>query len=159
MRPRVPIEERFWQFVPGRDGSGCWLWVGTCDSQRGHPLITAGGRHGKKLRARRVAFEIQNGPIPEGHEVIQICGQIRCMRGSHLQALTHSEVMVAIMRRDGTWAPSGEDHFRAKLNSRQVAQLRHLAVRGAKVKDLVQISGMSAPGVRAILAGKSRVSG
>lgn len=161
MRPRIPIEERFWQFVPPhtRRPNGCWLWIGSCDSQRGHPLITAGGRHGKKLRARRVAFEIQNGAIPEGHEVIQTCGQIRCMRGSHLEALTHSEAMVAIMRRDGTWAPSGEDNHKSKLSSRQVVQLRHLADRGAKVKDLVVISGMSAPGIRSILAGKTRVNG
>ncbi len=162
MRPRVPLEERFWQFVPAHvrvGGSGCWVWIGACECQRGHPIITAGGRNGKRLRARRVAYEIQVGPIPKGHEVIQTCGQILCMRGSHLKALTHSEAMKLILARDGTWQAHGEDNGQAKLTSRQVIQLRHLASRGVKVSRLAEITGMHPSGIRRIVRNESRVAG
>jgi hypothetical protein len=159
MRPRVPLEVRFWQFVPNRPESGCWPWVGAVQSGKGYPVLTAGGRNGKRVLAKRLAFEIQNGPIPEGHEVFQACGNKRCVRGDHLEALTHSELMRRTMKRDGKWAPSGEDNHRAKLSSAQVAQLRHLAIRGAKTRDLVAITGMSESGVRRIVTGESRASG
>lgn len=78
--------ERFWAKV---DKSGeCWLWCGS-------RLPDGYGHFGIDRRttvlAHRFAFEDVNGPVPEGKQLHHECRTRRCVRPSHLEALTPKE--------------------------------------------------------------------
>jgi hypothetical protein len=74
-----------------------------------------------------------------------------------LAAATHADVMVEIISREGNWQPKGEDAPGAKLTAAQVAQLRHLAARGATAKQLAEITGLTADHCRRIVQRKAWV--
>jgi hypothetical protein len=83
---------RFWSKVD-RDGllpeyrpelGHCWLWRPT-----GRP--DGYGHFGVKRRMRLahiVAWEAENGPVPEGRELDHLCRRRNCVRVSHLEAVT-----------------------------------------------------------------------
>lgn len=73
-----PPETRFWANVE-KTGS-CWLWTGSLMTS-GYGRMAVKGRH---VGAHRFAYEIQNGPIPDGLNVCHSCDVKRCVRGDHL---------------------------------------------------------------------------
>jgi DNA-binding XRE family transcriptional regulator len=89
-RPK-PIADRFWPKVnkigpvpPHCPSLGpCWIWTGSKTSH-GYGDIGSGGKHGRNLRAHRVAYELAHGPIPEGMCVLHRCDNPPCVRADHL---------------------------------------------------------------------------
>ncbi len=55
--------ERFWSKVD--KSSDCWIWTGGISSS-GYGSFGVGGSKGQMYNAHRVAWELVNGPIPEG---------------------------------------------------------------------------------------------
>jgi hypothetical protein len=62
------------------DGSSCWIWL-RCKSSGGYGSIRVCG---KSLMAHRYAWELENGPIPEGSVVGHYCDHLACVRPDHL---------------------------------------------------------------------------
>jgi hypothetical protein len=79
-----PLAERFPEKVAR--GPGCWLWQGTTNGAYGQ--IGDGGR---KRYAHRVAWELQNGPVPDGLHVLHRCDVPACVRPDHLFLGTPSD--------------------------------------------------------------------
>jgi hypothetical protein len=77
--PPTPIEKRFWPKV--RKTETCWLWTGT-KNERGYGFTTY--TDGRNAKAHRVAWELTNGPIPEGLWVLHRCDVPSCVRPDHL---------------------------------------------------------------------------
>lgn len=71
--PRVDKSER-------ADGSGCWLWQGSTD-KFGYGRVQVDGQHGL---AHRLSYRVAFGKLDEAKEVLQICGNRRCVRPEHL---------------------------------------------------------------------------
>ena len=70
------------------DKSGnCWVWTGAL-AGGGYGYLRYKGR---ALRAHRVAFELENGPIAHGLEIDHKCRNRSCVRPSHLQAVSSME--------------------------------------------------------------------
>lgn len=69
---------RFWSNV--RRSDGCWEWTGS-KRGNGYGCLAVGGR---QVGAHRVAWETQNGPIPEGLFVLHKCDNPPCVRPDHL---------------------------------------------------------------------------
>lgn len=65
----------------------CWEWVGATDD-KGYGRIAIGG---KKMLAHRVMYETEHGPIPPGLELDHLCRNRRCVKPSHMEAVTHRE--------------------------------------------------------------------
>lgn len=86
----APVALRFWRFVDKTTTpDGCWPWIGSRNGQGyGHFK-----RPGPGASAHRCAYELQIGPIPEGHDVLHKCDNPPCQRGSHLFTGTHSDNM------------------------------------------------------------------
>lgn len=82
------LVDRFWANVVFQDGDdGCWLWA-LEPTTPGYPQMSFDG---VMLAVHRLAYELLVGPIPEGHDVHHECEVTRCVRPSHLLALTPKE--------------------------------------------------------------------
>lgn len=77
MSVRRSLSERFWAKVEVRGGDDCWPWIGVV-KKSGYAQIKV-GRQMKS--AHRVAWEITNGPIPEGMVLDHICHGGNCPGG------------------------------------------------------------------------------
>lgn len=90
------IAERFWQKV--QKGDGCWVWTGAVvlgkREKYGRFLF-----NGKVRGAHRVAWELTNGPIPEGIFVLHHCDNPPCVRPDHLFLGTNSTNMLDAARK------------------------------------------------------------
>jgi len=73
--------------VPSADPDACWEWTGA-RTRGGYGHIGAGRR---TLKAHRVAWEIANGPIPDGMVVRHKCNNPPCVRPLHLELGTHAD--------------------------------------------------------------------
>ncbi len=95
--------EELERFESYRDGSapGCWIWRGSIRYADPKRLLRPYGRfwlRGRLWMAHRLAFEIVNGPVPEGLVVHHVCGETLCVRPSHLKAITHKENLLSSAR-------------------------------------------------------------
>lgn len=72
--------------------NGCLIWTGTI-GPNGYGDIYVGNRSGSNIlrRVHRVAWELKNGPIPDGMVLDHQCEQRRCFRIQHLQLVTPAE--------------------------------------------------------------------
>lgn len=87
------FENRFNNLVK-RSKKGCWLWKGTPKSVYGRVSLD-----GRKVYAHRVAYEMWVGPIPNGCIIHHKCGNTRCVRPSHLQAIGQGENVAEMLQR------------------------------------------------------------
>jgi hypothetical protein len=89
------LAERFADKVERREG-GCWKWTGavTAQSQRsplGYGHMRRGGRADGTIYAHRLAYELVNGPVPEGLVIDHVCRNTLCVNPDHLEAVTYAE--------------------------------------------------------------------
>lgn len=141
-------EARFWAKV---DKSGeCWLWKGSLFTN-GYGAIRWEGRN---RRAHRVAWELVNGPIPDGLLACHTCDVPACCNPAHLFLGTHADNMADMIRkgrggnrgkfaRRGINQPPhvfGERHPRALLTEPQVLEIRRLwAEEGYSLRRLAKM--------------------
>ena len=85
LRPKLTLEERFWQKV--RKTESCWEWTAATNG-KGYGHI---GVDGRVRRAHRVSWEMANGPIPEGMHIDHRCSNPACVNPSHLRPTTRSQ--------------------------------------------------------------------
>lgn len=116
-RIRRPLAERFEERVDRSGGpDACHPWTGTLSG--GYGRIGEGGRGCRILYTHRVAWELANGPIPDGLDVLHACDNPPCCNVRHLSLGTHADNMADMaakgrVRQPGT-GPRGEDHWTAK---------------------------------------------
>jgi hypothetical protein len=87
-RPKPTPEQtaaRFWSKV--EKGQGCWTWTAGRNAD-GYGWFKISG--GPKV-AHRVAWELTNGPIPEGLIVRHRCDNPPCVNPGHLELGTHKD--------------------------------------------------------------------
>lgn len=83
MRPRVPLEQRFWRFVVKGTPDSCWTWTGA--KTEGYGTISAGAEDGcRTLLAHRVAWEMEHGPVPWQRTLRHTCENAACVNPAHL---------------------------------------------------------------------------
>lgn len=73
---------RFWTYIHFFNGHG--LFTGTIN-KRGYGMFHIGGR--KYKRAHIYAYELKNGPVPEGFELGHTCEFTYCV--IHVRPVTH----------------------------------------------------------------------
>lgn len=71
--------------------TGCHVWLGSYNEKGYAKLRARGVTKGMSSRVARIAYELKNGPIPEGLEVDHTCRNRGCVNPDHLEAVTHQE--------------------------------------------------------------------
>jgi len=79
----VDAEERFNKYV--RRTPKCWEWTGTGDSLYGNFRF-----QGRTYYAHRYAYASWVGQIEDGMVIHHKCGNTRCVRPTHLQAISRA---------------------------------------------------------------------
>ena len=86
----VPLVDRFWTKVDKSGGpDACWPWLAAIDTG-GYGRVTGDG-NGKWRAAHRVAWELTNGPIPEGLVIDHLCRNRACQNPKHLEPVPFAE--------------------------------------------------------------------
>lgn len=97
-----PLGDRFWSKVNKTEE--CWLWTGGTSGESGY------GKYAIRrvsFRAHRLAWEEENGPVPDGLQLDHLCGVRLCVRPSHLEPVTGKE---NIRRVVGDFCPEGHPY-------------------------------------------------
>lgn len=86
----LPDPERLWSRV--KEVDGCLIWQGTTAGRLGHGVLRE-MRDGKRVQfyVHRLAWEYENGPIPDGMAVVRECYQPACCNPEHLRLCTLAE--------------------------------------------------------------------
>jgi hypothetical protein len=87
---RSDIDEIRAKFMDNVDVTkDCWEWR-RYKSEQGYG-ITSKYCGKTRWRAHRLAYELFNGPIPDGLQIDHLCRNRGCVNPSHLEAVTHKE--------------------------------------------------------------------
>lgn len=81
----MTLSERFWTKVKKSDG--CWSWTGY-HHKSGYTGIRI--RTGVSGYGHRVAWELTNGPIPDGMEIDHLCKNPGCVNPAHMEVVTRA---------------------------------------------------------------------
>jgi transposase-like protein len=133
--------------------TGCQLWLGANKNGYGYLKINQ-----KKVYAHRLAWELANGPIPDGHYVCHRCDNPSCINPAHLFVGTPTENSEDMRRKgrstDGQPRPYlfGERHTNAKYTD---AQVRAVLADSGRTVDIARRHGMPPNTVSGMRNGKS----
>lgn len=170
----MSAEGRFWAKV---DRSGCcWLWT-AARNKAGYGVFNAGGI---TVLAHRYAYELENGPIPDGLRALHRCDTPACCRTDHICTGTQAENIADMIKkgrdrkatgeraargeRHGSHIhperrPRGERHGCAKLTEAQVLEIRAaFAAGGVSQKELGMRHNVSQAQIYRIVRGKSWIN-
>lgn len=87
LRKRMPYAERLRRNTVEDKETGCLLW--TSQKRLGYGRFRV--PPGKWVTAHRIAWELVNGPIPEGMTVDHKCRNRACLNVEHLEVVTPQE--------------------------------------------------------------------
>ncbi len=105
MAEGIQLPERIRSRITMPLATRCWVWHGAVTS-RGYGSV---GINGKVVSVHRYVYELAHGPIPSGYQIHHRCGERRCCKPSHLEAVTtrdHSHAHHPV------GAPCGRGHRR-----------------------------------------------
>jgi hypothetical protein len=145
------LADRFWSKVDKT--SFCWLWrAAKTGAGYGQIRITTGPGQSKAIYSHRISWELANGPIPEGLEVLHKCDNPPCVRPDHLFLGTQSDNENDSVSK-GRWNhPKGEEHPKAILTYAQVEEIRKSTLSQRKLAKQYSVSRGA---VQAILNGRN----
>ena len=119
-----PLDERLRQTLSERSipepNSGCILWIGAANV-RGYGHISVRRPTKKTFYAHRISYELSNGPIPEGLEVLHSCDVPSCVNPRHLVLGTRLDNAKDAVKKGRT--AKGVRHGMAILTEAQVRSI------------------------------------
>lgn len=136
------IRNRLWARVQKTDT--CWLWTGAT-SKAGYGQI--GYSHNGKVYTHRLAYELTNGPIPDGLYVCHTCDVPQCVNPSHLFLGSQSDNM-----RDAS--SKQRCNPRRRLTEQTVREIVARYVAGELTSDLAPEYGLRQQNLKRLISGE-----
>jgi hypothetical protein len=127
--------------------SGCLEWAGGRDPD-GYGIVRIDG---VSRRVPRLAWELENGPIPPGMLIRHTCDNPPCFEISHLMTGTHRDNVADMYERQRAADRRGERCPTSKLTWPQVREIRQLIAAGASQDTVSSRFGVSRRNVRKII--------
>lgn len=127
--------------------SGCWIFMGALN-EAGYGIVGTGGRGEPNDRAHRILYRHFCGHIPDGIFVCHTCDVPSCCNPDHLFLGTPKDNTRDMMRKQRNSLPPrnphivGSAHPGAKLNEKQVEDIRALYLRGYTQQQLADQYGV-----------------
>lgn len=147
------VEERFWEKVERRKPDECWPWLGSTAGGYGRLFSMEDGQR-KVVAASRLSYEIANGLIPKGMEVLHECDNPPCVNPKHLHLGTHADNMKeASERRRFKNHVRGSRHHNAVLTPAKARAVRRRRVAGESLRSIAASYGVSKTTVQRVLKG------
>ena len=126
LRDKLPVPDRFWSNVDQVTEDECWEWIGY-RNKGGYGVFNLEHRHhgetGVRVLAPRMAWQLTNGPIPQGKYVLHKCDNPPCVNPKHLWIGS-----IADNQRD--MAEKGRGNAPRILTKEQVLEIRAKYVKG-----------------------------
>lgn len=148
-----PLAQRFWEKVDKRGPDDCWEWQAAL-TEDGYGNFKVGSMIDGTLdaiKAHRVAYTLQYGPIEDGLHCLHKCDNSKCVNPSHLYLGTHQDNMDDRKQRNRHASLPGEANPNAKLSANDVAEIRRLYASGVKPKALARQMNVTETNIRAIV--------
>ncbi len=143
--------ERFEEKYIPEPNSGCWLWIGGCDSW-GYGNITVNGR---LVSAHRASWLLHRKEDPGAFWVLHRCDNPPCVNPEHLflgDAIANARDRAAKGRNGDQTKRQRSDKHPAKLTEDQVREIRGSSL---SQKQLGQLYGISPTGAGKARSGKT----
>lgn len=152
MPPSRPAEERFWEKVEIGNPDECWNWTASTYTS-GYGQFWTGT---KLTSAHRFVNEMAFGPVPDNIHVLHKCDNKLCCNVKHHFRGTALDNVTDMLMKGRNNQPKGERQRSAKLNSKQVQQIRELVSSGNHTySSLARGYGVSVPTIRNIAIRKT----
>lgn len=129
--------ESFWAQM--NKTGGCWLWTGARTS-RNYGTVSWMNR---QRSTHKLAYELTNGPVPDGLVVRHTCDNPPCCNPEHLSLGTVLDNVRDMLERGRKNPARGERCHHAKLTAEMVVEMRRLRANGSKLRELVTQFGVS----------------
>lgn len=123
---------------------GCWLWKGSKNNWGYGRTITP---QSPERGAHRVSWDLHNGPIPEGSNVLHKCDTPACVNPDHLYLGSLKDNVQDAMERGRHVALAGEKNGTAKL-TREAVEIIRTNPDNLTVSELARRFGVSRRAVR-----------
>ena len=152
---RGTVEQRFWPKVAKTTAGECWEWQASLSSNGYGCLRVAGVTR----TAHTLAWELANGPIPDGLWVLHRCDVRACCNPAHLflgTATDNARDMVQKKRHRPSMI-RGDAHPCTRLSEQRVAELRLEHAAGASIRSLSVQCGVSYQQIWNIVRNKTRL--
>lgn len=100
--------------------NGCWMWTKSL-THNGYGRVQIDR---KSRKAHRVAYELANGPIPDGRQVCHHCDTPACINPDHLFLGSQLENMRDMIKKGRKVIRRGAQHWATKLTDQQIEAIR-----------------------------------
>ena len=151
-RKYPPVAERFWARVDRRGPDECWEWQGTRISGKYGRLA----RDGYHVWAHRLAWELENGPIPDGLLVCHRCDNPPCCNPAHLFLGTYADNARDRDLKGHRILPpqQGSHNPQSRLTEDQVRGIRVLLAQGTPRSEVAVRYGVGRQAISKIANGR-----
>ena len=147
-RPRVSLEQRFWEKVDKRGPDDCWEWQGVkvygYGQIRGDTVM---------LYAHRVSWELANGPIPEDKCVLHLYDNRSCVNPRHLWIGTKADNTHDMVQK--CRSARGERNGISKLTEQDVHEIRQMLSCGISQRVIAKKYGVDKATISLINTGET----
>ena len=145
----MAIIDDFWSHVKVGAADECWPWLRAVASI-GYGKLT---HNYKQIYAHRHAYELVNGPIPEGMFVCHKCDNPICVNPAHLWAGTPKDNMHDRDRkgRAACIGPKSQNVNTAKLTPADIIVIRKRAANGEPQKLIARDYAVGTTNISAIV--------
>lgn len=153
-----PMPDRFWLKVDVRGPEECWEWKAAYRNATHTHKYGAFWMNGRHHPANKIAWEIANGPMPEGMFACHSCDNPGCCNPRHIFPGTTQENTADKMSKGRH--PQGEAVHNARLKKQDIIEIRARKPVGRKAPiglrdEIASKYGITKHYVTEIWAGKS----